>query len=88
MKAMPLSGGILEKKSSNAFNPPAEAPMPTMRKFFRLLSTDGGAAVIAAEDFAQVFTDRVPCFFLALIALPALGAQSNLRGVCARDVFS
>jgi hypothetical protein len=41
MKAMPLSGGILEKKSSNAFNPPAEAPIPTMGNPVFLCSSGG-----------------------------------------------
>ena len=35
-KAMPLSGGILLKNCSRASNPPAEAPIPTMRKSFAL----------------------------------------------------
>jgi hypothetical protein len=38
MKAIPLSGVILEKNCSKAFKPPAEAPIPTMRKRFSLLS--------------------------------------------------
>jgi hypothetical protein len=27
---MPVSGGIFSKKALNAFNPPADAPMPTI----------------------------------------------------------
>jgi hypothetical protein len=66
MKAMPLSGGIWEKNCSNALNPPAEAPIPTMGRFFGSFSR-AEVEVLTREDFRVFFALTVGCFFFVVI---------------------
>src|SRR3989304_10276672 len=49
-KAIPLSGGIWEKNCSNASSPPAEAPIPTIKKPFSLFAAEGDACSDCAVD--------------------------------------
>jgi len=61
-KAMPLSAGVCSRNCVNASSPPAEAPMPTMRKVRSadgLLFVDAAGADLAAARAGRRFQDWV-----------------------------
>jgi len=71
---MPLSLGTRDRKCSNASNPPADAPMPTMGND----TLAGEVAVVLRAVLAGLFRRRsgLDFVFMILLATPAQAGSS------------
>src|SRR6185369_12640196 len=83
-KAMPLSLGTRDRKCSNASNPPADAPMPTMGN--DTLARE--VAAVSRAALAGFFRRRsgLDFVFMILLATPAQAGSSAALSVGCLDL--